>query len=71
MNIQEKLHVLIEEGRVFTDHNEEHIKMVLDKSNTVVNCIRKYMISKSTFINDSDYIPFSPNINTNIITAIA
>lgn len=71
MNIQEKLHVLIEEGRVFTDHNEEHIKMVLDKSNTVVNCIRKYMILKSTFINDSDYIPFSPNINTNIITAIA
>ena len=27
MNIQEKLHVLIEEGRFFTDHNEEHIKM--------------------------------------------
>ena len=66
-----KIACSIEEGRVFTDHNEEHIKMVLDKSNTVVNCIRKYMISKSTFINDSDYIPFSPNINTNIITAIA
>lgn len=66
-----KIACSIEEGRVFTDHNEAHIKMVLDKSNTVLNCIQKYMLLKSTFINDSDYIPFSANINTNIITAIA
>lgn len=45
-----------EEGRGFTDHNEAHVKMVLDKSKTVLNCIRKCMLSKSNFINDSDLV---------------
>lgn len=62
-----------EEGRVFTDHNDAHVKMVLTKTNSVLKSIKQYMLLKkeNNSIDNFDYIPFSCNINPDIITAIA
>lgn len=62
-----------EEGRVFTDHNDEHVKMVLIKTKSVLNSIKEYMLLKkeNNFTDKSDHVPFSCNINPDIIAAIA
>lgn len=62
-----------EEGRVFTDHNDAHAKMVLNKTNNILKSIKEYIQLKkeNNSIDNSDYIPFSCNINPDIITAIA
>lgn len=61
-----------EEGRVFTDHNDAHVKMVLNKTNGVLKSLKEYIPSKkrNNIIDNFDYIPFSCNINPDIITAI-
>ena len=62
-----------EEGRVFTDHKDAHVNMVLDKTNEVIKAIKRYIQLRN---NESDIkvdsmIPFSINMKTNIVTAIA
>ena len=59
-----------EEGRVFTDHNVAHSEMVFDKSSEVIRAIQQYE-SKQQHGIDDEIIPFSKNINMNIIKAVA
>ena len=61
-----------EEGQVYTDHNTEHFMMVLDKTTSIIKSIKEYVTSKpSASTNDTDYIPFSDKVNSNVITAIS
>lgn len=61
-----------EEGRVFTDHKSAHVNMVLNKTKDVIKAIQQYtqlgMIESKT---KTDKIPFSVNIKSNVVTAIA
>ena len=59
-----------EEGRVFTDHNIAHSEMVFDKSSEVIRAIQQYETKQQHGIDD-EIIPFSKNINMNIIKAVA
>ncbi len=59
-----------QEARVFTDHKNAHIKMVLSKTRDVIKAIQQYI---KLGINESktDKIPFSDNIKSEVIIAIA
>lgn len=59
-----------EEGRVFTDHNREHVDMVLDKTCEVIKAFQKYISleTKKEKIEDG-IIPFSKDVNWNVVIA--
>lgn len=65
-----KLAKVNEEGRVFTDHNIVHSEMVFEKSSEVIEAIQQYVTNQKYEIAD-EIIPFSKNINMNVIKAVA
>lgn len=71
-DFSEELAKCNEEGRVFTNHKSAHVNMVLNKTRDVIKAIQQYtQLGMIESKNKSGKIPFSVNIKSNVVTAIA
>lgn len=57
-----------DKSRAFTDYNDKHICMVIDKTRNLTKNINKLLIQNT---HNSNYIPFSHNVLQKIILATA